>query len=84
MKGAAALWIVSIIGLGFSALVWIIVDLVYNTHVQNAVSGLYTTQSVLTNIQLIGLVIKALPWALTFFFIAFLISQGQKEFREGA
>ena len=82
MKGSAALWIVAIVGLGFSALMLIVVNEVYIEHVQPSVDGLYNTTSVTTNIQLFGFLLTAMPWALVIFFIAYIIAQGQKRFPE--
>ena len=81
-KGAAFLWAFALIGLGFAALMFIIFNNIYITDFEPLAQAQINTTSVLNNVNRISMVWAALPWALVFFFLLFIIAQGQKKFGE--
>ena len=80
MKGAATIWVLALVGLGMAALMYIILNHAYVDTIEPIASTLINTTSVQNNIDNLTSVWAALPWALMIFFLAFIISQGQKRF----
>lgn len=79
-KGAALIWVIAIIGLGLAALMFIIFNQIYNVNLEPIADKWINTTSVRNNITYMTFLWQALPWALVFFFLMFIISQGQKRF----
>lgn len=81
-KGAAFLWGLALIGLGFAAFMLIIFNNIYVVNIEPIAQAEINTTSVLNNVNRMTLLWVAMPWALVFFFILYIISQGQKRFGE--
>lgn len=79
-KGAAFLWGLSLIGLGFAAFMLIIFTNIYVVNLEPIAQDQINTTSVLNNVDRMTLLWTALPWALVFFFLIYIIAQGQKRF----
>ncbi len=81
-KGAALLWGLALIGLGFTGFMLIIFTNIYTVNIEPLAQANINTTSVLNNVNRMTLVWVAMPWAIIFFFVLYIVAQGQKRFGE--